>query len=244
MGIVILSGLFLPRRICATNAPPTSAFSFDVEPHTCGTLSRTKSMTSTHSDLRNALAFVIRRIEEEATRTGARLNADQRCLLQDLPTTSPLNDQIDPEVSLPIPRDLAFERLCALASAAHAYDQRTNPQAGSEWQLAAAVFKLNRHPMGWLLQWARIKSRVGRPWWDGLFLLAAALVLIVCAFVPLLLITLRNEEKKITPVEWALIGCAYAAVAAVLYFAARRIENWQLRRGVEISRANHRPAGS
>jgi hypothetical protein len=71
-----------------------------------------------NANLEHALAFVIRRIEEEATRSGRPLTDEQRVLLNDLPRDSalPMTNVNDPEYPpIMVPRDVAYERLIALA---------------------------------------------------------------------------------------------------------------------------------
>ncbi len=108
------------------------------------------------SDLQIALAFVIKRIEEEACRSGEPLDEDERLLLTHLPTTSALPFAVDPEFPAPVPRDFSYERLIKLAKAAHRYDASPSSELAFDWEFAAAVLKLERHPMSWLLQWAEI----------------------------------------------------------------------------------------
>jgi hypothetical protein len=79
------------------------------------------------ADLGRSLAFVIGRIEEEATRSGEPLSDEERSLLNDLPTDSvvPMRNGSDPEsLTVPVPRDTVFERLCALARDARKSDVR------------------------------------------------------------------------------------------------------------------------
>jgi hypothetical protein len=119
------------------------------------------------ADLRMALNFVIARIEEEADRSGVPLNDEQRRLLADLPSSSTLPQPYvgDPESPLAIvPRDFAYERLCSLARAAHKSDLRLHSASASDWEFAAAVSKLNGHPLSWLLEWAGVKPH--QPKWD------------------------------------------------------------------------------
>ena len=102
------------------------------------------------ADLDAALAFVIGRIEEEATRSDEPLSDGQRFLLHHLPKGSalPQADGADPESPmLLLPRDTEYERLCGLAKAAHRNDLRLNPALALDWSFAAAVSKLNGHAM-------------------------------------------------------------------------------------------------
>jgi hypothetical protein len=113
------------------------------------------------ADLDTSLAFVIGRIEEEAMRSGQLLSDEQRFLLNHLPNNSalPIWNSADPEwPAVLIPRDAAFERLWAVAGAAHNSDARLNPASTLDWEFAVAVLKLNRHPMSWLLRWASMKG--------------------------------------------------------------------------------------
>jgi hypothetical protein len=65
-------------------------------------------------DLDDALSFVVKRIEEEATLSGKLLTEEEGLLLNNLPTTPlfPMTASSDPEFL--VPRDLAYERLIAL----------------------------------------------------------------------------------------------------------------------------------
>jgi hypothetical protein len=95
-------------------------------------------------DLGAALQFVIRRVKEEANRTGELLSQEQASLLEDLPSRSVFPESADPETALPIRRDLAYERLCELAKAAHIKDLQADPD-NRDWLFAASVAALNRH---------------------------------------------------------------------------------------------------
>ena len=185
------------------------------------------------ADLNTSLAFVIGRIEEEATRSGEPLSDDQRFLLNHLPKSSalPIWNGADPEwPAVLIPRDVAFERLCTVARAAHNSDALLNPASTPDWEFAVAVFKLNRHPMSWLLRWAGMKER--RPWWDRWLLIVAALLVIFC-FAALMLIAGNDPWTRF---QWTGIGAAYVAILILLYFASRWIEARQLRQTIERSR--------
>src|SRR5258705_8830561 len=110
------------------------------------------------AELSRALAFVIRRIENEAAQSGEPLSEEQRLLLNNLPRESAVPAMIgtDPEspLLLSVPRDVAFERLIALARDARRNDLQATPASDAEWKIAFIVSKLNRHPMSWLLVWA------------------------------------------------------------------------------------------
>jgi hypothetical protein len=118
-----------------------------------------------------------------------------------------------------VPRDTGYERLCALAKAARRNDLRLNPALALDWDFAAAVSKLNAHPMSWLLQWAGVKGR--RPLWDGWLLIAAA--------------QLAGTEPW-TPFQRAGVGAVFIAILVLLYFASRRSEEWQLKQNIERCR--------
>jgi hypothetical protein len=99
------------------------------------------------ADLDTALRFVIERIEEEATRSGEPLSDEQRFLLNHLPAYSAWTQPYggDPEIpAQPIPRDTTYERVCAVAKAAHHHDLRLNPESALDWEFAAAVHILCR----------------------------------------------------------------------------------------------------
>jgi hypothetical protein len=111
-----------------------------------------KRLASETADLDAALRFVIRRIEEEANRSGKPLSDEERLLLDNLPKAPPLfqnSGGIEEFPPVVVPRDVTYERLCALAKSAHQSDRTVNAEAGS-WEFAAAVSKLRRHPISWL----------------------------------------------------------------------------------------------
>jgi hypothetical protein len=185
------------------------------------------------ADLDTALGFVIGRIEEEATRSGEPLSGEQRFLLNHLPedSVSPQPYAGDPEFPpVLVLRDTTCERLCALAKAAHRNDLRVNPTLALGWEFASAVSKLNRHPMSWLLHWARLKQR--RPRWDRWLLIGAALLFIL--FGTALMLLIGNQPW--TRFQWTGLGAGYVAISVVFYFVSRRIEEWQLKHTVESCR--------
>jgi hypothetical protein len=185
------------------------------------------------ADLDKSLAFVIGRIAEEATRSGEPLSDEERSLLNDLPTDSvvPMGSGSDPESpTIPVPRDRAFERLCALAKDARNSDVRLAPTSALDWEFAATVSKLNNHPMSWLLHWAGVKER--RPWWDRWLLVVAALLVIFSGAGLMLL----AGNTPWTSFQWAGFAAGYAAVLLPIYFASRRLEEWQLKRNIERCR--------
>jgi|SRR5580658_4907485 hypothetical protein len=126
------------------------------------------------ADLDSALSFVMGRIAEQANVAGEPLSNEQRLLLNHLPSETPAN--WDPALPVLVPRNINLERVCALGKAAYLHDRQVNPSS-FDWEFAFAVFTLNWHPMGGLLQLAGMKLR--RPRWDGLQLIATSLVPIV-----------------------------------------------------------------
>jgi hypothetical protein len=189
------------------------------------------------ADSDTSLAFVIGRIEEEAMRSGQLLSDEQRFLLNHLPNNSafPIWNNADPEwPAVLIPRDAAFERLCAVAGAAHNSDARLNPASTLDWEFAVAVLKLNRHPMSWLWSWTSMKER--RPWWDRWLLVAAALLVII-GFIALILIAGNDPWTRF---QWIGIGAGCTAILILLQFASGRIEERQLKQIIE--RCRRRPA--
>jgi hypothetical protein len=137
----------------------------------------------------------------------------------------------DPESpTVPVPRDTVFERLCALARDARKSDVRLAPTSALDWEFAAAVSKLNHHPMSWLLHWAGVKVR--RPWWDRWLLVLAALLVIFSGAGLMLL----AGNPPWTPFRWIGFAAAYIAVLLPIYFASRRLEEWQLKRNIESCR--------
>ena len=171
------------------------------------------------ADLATSFAFVIGRIEEEATRSGEPLSDDQRFLLNHLPNNSalPIWNGADPESpAVLIPRDAAFERLCTVARDAHNSDTRLNPASSLDWEFAVAVLKLNRHPMSWLLRWAGTKER--RPRWDRWLLVVAALLVVFC-FAALMLIAGNDPWTRF---QWTGLSTGYIAILILLHDGSRR----------------------
>jgi hypothetical protein len=185
------------------------------------------------TDLDTALGFVIRRIEEEALRSGEPLSDEQRFLLNHLPKDSALPQPYAGDPEFPpvlVLRDTTYERLCALAKAARQNDLRQNPSLPLDWEFAAAVSKLYCHPLSWLLQWAGV--RVCRPWWDRWLLIAAALLFIFCIAALMLL----SGNTPWTRFQWIGFGTAYIAILILLRSASRQIEDWQLKKTIERCR--------
>jgi|SRR5580704_10100115 hypothetical protein len=181
------------------------------------------------ADLDAALSFVIARVEQQATLSGEPLNEEQRLLLNYLPSSSPVVSFPDAELPSPIPRNINLERLCALVKAAYQQDRQVNPSL--DWDFVFAVFTLNRHPMGGLLQWAGMKPR--RPRWDWLRLTIAALLPVVAV----VLIALNPRENLFQSVG---IGSGCVAIMLLLFFASRRIEKQRIEEEVERFRLGFR----
>jgi hypothetical protein len=181
------------------------------------------------ADLDAALSFVIARVEQQATLSGEPLNEEQRLLLNYLPSSSPVVSFPDAELPSPIPRNINLERLCALVKAAYQQDRQVNPSL--DWDFVFAVFTLNRHPMGGLLQWAGMKPR--RPRWDWLRLTIAALLPVVAV----VLIALNPRENLFQSVG---IGSGCVAIMLLLFFASRRIEKQRIEEEVERCRLGFR----
>jgi hypothetical protein len=184
------------------------------------------------ADLDVALRFVIGRIEGEAARLGEPLSDEERFLLNNLPKSSelPLTPAAFEEwPALVTPRDTLYERLCGLAKAARDTDLRLNPSA-CDWEFAAAVLRLDRHPMSWFLQWAGVKEH--RPWWDRWLLVAGAMLLILV--IAALMLLAGNEPWS--RFQWTGIGAAYIGVLVLLHFVSRWIEARQLKQTIERCR--------
>src|ERR1700730_17618681 len=169
------------------------------------------------ADLDSALRFVIGLIAEQAKLSGEPLSDEQRLLLNHLPSSTQAN--WDPEIPVLVPRNINLERVCALGKAAYQHDREVNP-ASLDWEFAFAVFTLDRHPMGGLLQWAGMKPR--RPKWDGLLLIVTALVPIVAV----VLLVVWNAEGTLS--RSVGIGSGCVAIMLLIFFAARRIKKRRL----------------
>jgi hypothetical protein len=183
-------------------------------------------------DLDTALNFAIGRVEEQATLSGEPLNKEQRLLLNNLPSSGPAVHSTYFGPPPPVPRDLNYERLCALGKAAYLSDRKLTPSL--DWEFAIAVFKLNNHPMHGLLKWAGVRQR--RPASD-VFLLVVAALLLVTAVMALALLVLFAGNTRWTAVLWVGVGFVYFALILGMYFATRRMEQRQLEK--EIDRCRH-----
>lgn len=207
-------------------------------------------MHASTSNLELALAFVMERISDEAERSGQPLNEDDRYLLEHLPT-EPTNPTLDycnsaDEYSWPTPilRDFQFERVSKLAKDARVNDIRIQPVAEAQWEYAAAVLELNRHPMYWLLQWAGAKKQ--RPPWDIWLLIGIALLLVVLFGLGAIGIDLFSESRSEfwKRTLWVAGAALYTASIVGLYFATRRLGRWQAMRRVEKYRCDLRVRAS
>jgi hypothetical protein len=183
-----------------------------------------------NADLEDALTFVVRQIEGEATRSGKPLTEEEGLLLNNLPIAPlfPVTAHSDPEFPpMPVPRDLAYERLIFLAKAARQHDFRLDSMSERKWRYAATVCKLNKHPMSWLLRWSGIREQ--KPWWD-LSLLIICAILLVFYFLALILVGIIETWTRL---GWITGGLGYFVVVLLLFFGSRHIEDWQLRREVD-----------
>jgi hypothetical protein len=184
-------------------------------------------------DLDIALRFVIRRIEEEATRSGAPLSDEQRFLLNHVAKHGGLQHAHAAEPEFPavlVPRDTTYARLCTLAEAAHQHDLQRNRASIPAWEFAAAVSRLNRHPMSCLLKRANVEEP--RPWWNQWLRFVAALLFLFSVAAVMLLAGIEPWTRF----EWAGIGAGYIAILVVVHLASRRIEEWQLKQTIERCR--------
>jgi hypothetical protein len=139
----------------------------------------------------------------------------------------------------PVPRDLNYERLCALGKAAYLSDRKLTPSL--DWEFALAVFKLNNHPMHGLLKWAGVRQR--RPTSD-VFLLIVAALLLVTTIMALALLVLFAGNTRWTAVLWVGVGFVYFALIIGMYFATRRMEQRQLEKEIDSCRLASRFAST
>jgi len=181
------------------------------------------------ADLDAALGFVTGRVNEQATLSGEPLDVQQSLLLANLPSSTPDIWIPDPETPDPplVPRDVNYERLCALAKAAYLNDRKINPES-LDWEFAFGVFRLNRHPMWGVLHSASVKM-YRRPLWDQLFVIIAALFPAIAAI-------LLAWNGPGTLFQWAGVLCGTVAIMLFIYFTSRQIEQWQLENHIERCR--------
>lgn len=203
----------------------------------------TEAATATSADLDAALAFVIERISQQAEFEAKPLDEDERYLLTHLPTkpTNPtipggFADELGPPI--PVLRDFPFEKLCRLAANAHRSDIQDRPDAAREWNFAASVLSVNRHPMSWLMGWAGIKTKKAVEFWDRLLLVLSGLFVLVVGLVGGIGLTLFTERYSALW-RWALCGAGgviFACLMVLLYFGVERLEKWQAVKTVESYR--------
>ena len=200
------------------------------------------------NELHSAIRFVIDRISEEAERSGAPLEDDEKDFLHHLPA-QPTNPTIASgfdfayEYSWPTPaiRDLRFERLCALAKNAHKHDLAASPNAVRRWHFAAAILQSHHHPLSWLLTWAGVRIKKARI--ADLFLLVVTALLLVTLLVGGIvgLATIAEDRTEIGKrIEWIVGAGGLAGVPFSVYLLARRAEKSRQRRILERYRCDLR----
>jgi methylase of polypeptide subunit release factors len=164
--------------------------------------------------------------------SGEPLSDEQSLLLNHLPSSTPAN--WDPEIVVLVPRNINLERVCALGKAAYQHDRQVNP-ASLDWEFALAVFTLDRHPMGGLLQWAGMKVR--RPRWDGL-------LLVVTASLPIVAVVLLVWNADGPWFQSVGIGSGCVATMLLMFFTSRRIKKQRLEEDIERCRLASRFVGT
>ena len=173
-------------------------------------------------------------------RSGEPLTEEQLFLLANLPSLPP---GAMPFYYLgqmpPVPRDLNYERLCALGKAAYMNYRQLTPSL--DWEFALAVFKLNNHPMHGLLKFAGVRQR--RPLSDVFLLIVAALLFVATVMALALLVSFAGNARW-NAFLWVGVGFVYVALALGLYFATRRMEQKQLEREVDRCRLASRFAST
>ncbi len=175
------------------------------------------------ADLDSALSFVIRRIGEQATRSGDPVSEELSMLLNYLPTSAPRGGGSEEN---PVPRNFDYERLCTLARAAYLSDRQANPSS-LDWEFAFAVFALNRHPMWGLLNAAAVKRR--RPVSDKVLFLFTALLFLFALIV-------MASHGRWNPRHLEEVGSGGLVVIVLMYFASLRIEKRRLQKDIERCR--------
>jgi len=185
------------------------------------------------ADLDAALSFVTSRVNQQATLSGEPVDLQQSLLLSNLPSLTPTVWIPGPEAPDPtlVPRDVNYERLCALAKAAYLNDREINPES-LDWEFALAVFTLSRHPMWRILNSAGVKM-YRRPLWDQLFVIVAALF-------PVIAVILLAWNGARTLFLWAGILCGTVAIMLLIYFVSLQIARWQLQNHIEKCRLSSR----
>ncbi|MGH9523146.1 MAG: hypothetical protein ACRD3E_11510, partial [Terriglobales bacterium] len=130
------------------------------------------------------------------------------------------------DVVAPLPRNFEYEKLCAMAKAAVREDTRVDSRSAADWELAAAICKLGRHPMAWLLDRAGV--RVSPPHWDRWLLVAVSLLL--CGGMVALFGFVADGPS---PERWIAAGTIYVSILVAIYVVARRLEEWQLKQFID-----------
>ena len=181
------------------------------------------------ADLDAALSFVTSRVNQQATLSGEPLDVQQSLLLTNLRSSTPVVWIPGPETPDPtlVARDVNYERLCALAKAAHLNDRKINPES-LDWEFAFVVFRLNRHPMWSVLHSTGVKM-YRRPLWDQLFVIIAALF-------PVIAVILLAWNGPRTLFQWAGILCGTVAIMLLIFLASRKTEQRQLENYIERCR--------
>jgi hypothetical protein len=176
------------------------------------------------TDLDSALRFVIGRIGKQAMLSGEPLSEEQHMLLNYLPSSTPAN--WGPEIISPIPRNINYERVCALAKTAYLIDRQANPES-LDWEFAFAVLTLNRHPIWGLLHLAGMKNR--KPLRDQFLLILTGLL-------PVMAVILVLWKTPWSLFKSVAIGSGCLAIMVLMYFASRRGEEQQLEEDIERCR--------
>ena len=175
-------------------------------------------------------------------RSGESLTEEQLFLLANLPSLLPgamafyYRDQIP---APPVPRDLNYERLCALGKAAYLSDRELT--SSLDWEFALAVFKLNNHPMHGLLKWAGVRQL--RPASDVFLLIVAALLLVTTVMALGFFVPFAGNTRWIA-VLWVGVAFVYFALILGMYFATRRMEQRQLEKEIDRCRLASRFAST
>jgi hypothetical protein len=182
------------------------------------------------ADLKAATKFVIDRIAAEATQSGKRLTSEEQFLLENLPHTSPAMTfaASDPRNLTPVPRDLNYERISALAKHAYLADFPQNHEL-LKWECASAVFLFHNDPMWTLLHYAGVRNH--RPWWDPFLLLFGALLWIAITLATFFVFL--RESKTLTAVQWTEVFIVIVPMTILMGFGARRIQRWELDQEIE-----------
>jgi hypothetical protein len=180
------------------------------------------------TDLESALNFVIERIKEQAVQSGDPLTHEQLALLRNLPIANGSTVVGGTTPSNLIPRDLNYERLCAVGKAAYAEASKQDPEK-LEWELASAVFLFHNHPMWGLLFHAGVRNQ--RPGWDPLLMVFWAVVLIVTLVGTAFELEIHFERSAVT---WSAVCAELIPLALLTRWGVRRTQ--RLRFEYEVDR--------